>query len=105
MAFYLLNPKNGLNLERYNRDYKYDAKDKIAKISAPFLYEKDFSYKQVLKPFDYSITNKIYIGNHDIDRIEEYLFKKETHDLIKSGKKKRGKLSAKLGVLSMMSRS
>ena len=33
MTYYLLHPKNGLNHERYNREYKYDAKDKIAKIN------------------------------------------------------------------------
>ena len=46
MTNFMLDPKSNLDLTKYNRKFKYDAKKEISSIKQPYLYKKDFSYKE-----------------------------------------------------------
>jgi len=51
LAQYMLNPLTEHEFTKYNRDFFYEAKLEIAKITSPYIYKQNFSYVPVKRDF------------------------------------------------------
>ena len=95
MTYFMLHPKDNFNLKKYNRKYKYDAKKEISSIKQPYLYKKDFSYKEQKADY-FDSKEEIYIGVKDIDRIADFQKEKVTFLSKKQTRKKFRKMVLKI---------
>jgi len=88
IAQYLLNPLCEHNVSQYDRDYYYESKLEIAKITQPYLYKQNFSFQMIKREFKFNKKDEIYRGVVDIDRITDFELKRD-RKYIKSPRKKK----------------
>ena len=77
MSRFMLHPATDLNLDKYSKKFKYDAKKQIGKIKEPYLRPENFSFK-ISKPDYFDLQSgmegegEVYIGTKDIDRMGDF---------------------------------
>ena len=81
LAAFMLHPQQGMDIKKYTKEYKYEAKDKLSKINKPYLFKQDFSYKVIKtdyfenwkKDLENPDISSIYKGDEDVDDLKRFI--------------------------------